>query len=111
MYPYNKVIDGISKYIDTEVITKVVGWQKWTLGTISGLMLSKGTNLFNELKENKIVKDLGIIDENDNIDIDNIYKELKKQADKGAITFNIPMAGSLTLNGEDVDKLYSYIKE
>ena len=32
-----------------------------------------------------------------------------KQAQRGAITFDVPLMGALTLNAADVDKLYSYI--
>ena len=54
---------------------------------------------------------LEIIDENDMIDIDTIYGEIRKQAEKGSATIDIPMVGSITLTKDDVDKLYRLIKE
>ena len=36
-------------------------------------------------------------------------KELKKQAQKTAVTFEVPLAGPLTLNEQDVDKMYNMI--
>ena len=111
MVAYNQVVNGISRYIDQEIVNKIQGWQKWVLGTGAGVFLSKGTNVFNQLKMHPMIKMLDIVDENDMIDIDVIYKELKKQAEKGAITFDAPMIGTITLTKDDVEKLYSFIKE
>ena len=49
MYEYNKVINGLSKYIDTEIVDKITGWQKWVVGGGLGIALSNGTNIFNQL--------------------------------------------------------------
>lgn len=111
MYEYNKVINGIAKYIDTEIVDKITGWQKWVIGSGVGIALSNATNTFNKLKENDFVKMLGIINKDDKIDVDKIYKEMKKQAKKSAITFNAPLIGTMTLNEQDVDKIYELIKE
>lgn len=111
MYEFSKVINGVAKYIDTEIVNKITGWQKWIVGGAAGIVLSNATNIFNQLKENEFVKMLSIIDENDLIDVDKIYQEMKKQAQKGAVTFNAPMIGAITLNEQDIDKLYNLIKE
>jgi DNA-binding transcriptional regulator LsrR (DeoR family) len=110
MYDYNKVINGVAKYIDDEIVNKITGWQRWVVGSGVGIALSNATNVFNQLKNNEFVKMLGVIDEKDRIDVDKIYKELKKQAQKGAITFNAPMIGAITLNEQDVEKVYGFIK-
>lgn len=111
MYSYSQVVNGLSKYIDNEIVNKITGLQRWIIGTGVGVALSKGVNVFNNLKENEIIKMLDIIDKDDNIDIDTIYANLKKEAQKGAVTFNAPVIGALTLNETDVDKLYEYIKQ
>lgn len=110
MYDYNKVINGIAKYIDTEIVDKILGWKKWVVGSGLGLALSNSTNVFNQLKNNEFVKMLNIIDKDNKIDVDKIYKELKKQAKKSSITFEVPMVGSITLNDQDIEKLYELIK-
>jgi hypothetical protein len=53
---------------------------------------------------------LGLIDENGHIDIETLYEEAKKQAQKETIRIDIPLVGTLKLNGDDIEKLYSYIK-
>ena len=111
MVAYNQVVNGMTKYIDQEIINKIQGWQRWALGAGAGIMMTKGSNMFNALKANPIIKMLDVIDENDMIDIDTIYTELRKQAEKGAATFDAPMIGTITLTKDDVDKLYRLITE
>ena len=103
MYDFPKVISGISEYIDSEILSKINDWRKWIIGAGVGVYLSKGTELFNDIKENKMIKSMNIIDKN------LLYTELKKQAKKSAITFDVPMIGPLTLNEDDLDKLYQLI--
>lgn len=110
MYEYNKVISGIAKYVDTEIVDKITGWKKWVVGSGIGLALSNTTEVFNQLKNNEFVKMLGVIDKEDKVNVDKIYEEMKKQAKKSAVTFDMPMIGPITLNEQDVDKMYELIK-
>lgn len=109
MVPYTKVISGISRYIDEEIVNKLTGYQKWVVGAGAGIMLTKATNIFNNLKINPIIKQMELINDKDEVDIETIYREIKKQAQKSAVTVDIPLVGTLTLNEQDVDKLYSMI--
>ena len=111
MVTYNQVVNGMTKYIDQEIINKIQGWQRWALGAGAGIMMNKGTNMFNAFKAHPVVKMLEVIDDNGMIDIDTIYTELRKQAEKGSATFDAPMIGTITLTKDDVDKLYRFIKE
>jgi hypothetical protein len=111
MVTLNQVQNGIVKYLDSEIVPNINGWQKWVFGALASTAMLKTTNIFNALKENLLVKMLEIIDGNDNIDIDTLYREFLKQAQKGAVTFAVPMIGPMTLNHTDVEKLYRYITE
>lgn len=110
MYEYNKVINGIAKYIDYEIVEKISGWKKWVVGSGIGIALSNTTGIFNQIKNNEFVKMLNVIDKDDRINVDKIYKEMKKQAKKSSVTFDVPMLGPITLNEQDVDKIYDFIK-
>ena len=111
MVNLSQVQNGIVKYLDSEIVPKINGWQKWVFGALAGTAMSKTTNIFNALKQNEFVKMLEIIDESDMIDIDTLYREFIKQAQKGPVTFDVPMVGALTLNASDVEKIYRYIME
>lgn len=110
MYHLSQVITGIQNYAETEIIQKISGWQRWIVATGISLALDKSTNIFNELKSNELVKMLELIDDEDRIDIDAIYRELKKQAEKGSATIDLPMIGAVTFTSTDVDRLYSSIQ-
>lgn len=108
MYDYNRVMSGVAKFIDNEIVNKLKDWRGWVLGSALGISLSKFDGIFDELSRNEFVKMLGIVEGN-MVDVDTIYKELKRQASKGSITFQIPMIGAITLSEKDVDALYRYI--
>lgn len=111
MVTLNQVQNGLAKYIDTELLPMIGGWQKWVFGATASVSLTKISNIFNSLKDNAFVKMLDIVDENNMIDIEIIYREFAKQAQHGAITFAVPVINMpLTLNSTDVDKIYHYIK-
>ncbi len=106
-----QVQSGVVKYVDNEILPKITDWRRWVLGAAVGTALSNMGGIFSELKEQPLVKMLGVIDDKDMIDIDKIYKEIVKQAAKGPVTFDVPMMGPLTLSQADVESLYRYIKE
>lgn len=110
MYNLNQVMSGLTKFIDNEILTKINGWQKWVIGAGLGIATTKMENIFNSLKHNELIKVLDLIDENDHINVDVIYEELMKQAQKEPITIDLPMLGALTLKEQDVMSLYNYIK-
>ena len=110
MYHLNQVVSGIQSYVDSEIIQKINGWQRWIIATGISLMLEKSTNIFNNLKSNELVKMLELIDDDDRIDVDAIYRELKKQAERGPMTLDLPMLGAVTFTSTDVDRLYSLIQ-
>lgn len=71
-----QVTAGIERYLDSEILAKIPGWQKWVLGAAASRMLSRSGEIFNTLKNNPVVSAMGVIDEQDQIDIDAVYREL-----------------------------------
>ena len=65
--------------------------------------------IIEQYKSNEVVKMLGVIDQDDHIDIDRLYQHIVPIARKGAATINLPLVGAVTINDADVDKLYRYI--
>lgn len=109
MYDYTVVMNGLAEFIDTEVLAKIDDWRKWVFGAGVGLYLSQGKDMIEQLRENGLVKKMNLIDKNNKINIDLLYKELKVQAAKSAIMFEIPTIGPLVIDESDLDKIYSII--
>lgn len=106
----NNIISGLKKFLENELIERVTGWQKWAVGAGVSMILENGANVFNTLKTNPVIQAMQIITNDDEIDIDRIYKHLIDQARKSAVTFQLPLVGAITLKADDVEKIYTYIK-
>lgn len=109
MYDYTVVMNGLAEFVDTEILSKIDDWRKWIFGAGVGLYLSQGKEMIEQLKENNLVKKMNLIDKNNKINVDLLYKEMKVQAAKSAIVFNIPTIGPLVINESDLDKIYNII--
>lgn len=109
MKTLNKVVTGIQTYLDAEMMQRMTGINKWIIGTGMAMYLDNASNIFNDLKQNEMVKALAIINEADEIDVDKIYNYLIKEAMKCPATFKLPFVGNVTLHAEDVEKIYTHI--
>lgn len=111
MVTLNQILRGLSTFLECEIVDKIDGLMKWGVGAAIAIYMENGANIFNSLKNNQWVKMLDAIDTDDNIDIDKIYKAILLEAKKHAITFKTPGLGVITLTANDVEKLYTHIKE
>lgn len=110
MIHYTRVLQGIASFIDNELVGKLAGsWKAWLLGGLAGIAMSNGERMFNQYKDMPVLAALGLVD-GENINVDAIYAELKKQAQKGTATATFPMIGAVTFGPADIDALYRYIK-
>ena len=100
---------GVERYISAEFLSKLNGIQKWVVDAASAMYLANANNIFISVKKNPLVSALGVVDEQDRIDIDKMYKYFKESAKKGPATMTIPLFGAVTLTESDIDKLYNFI--
>jgi len=109
MIHYAKVIDGIVTYIDHDMLSKLNGsWKAWGLGALIGILKARAPEVFGQLRDNSMVKTLGLID-GEMVDVDTIYKNLLEQAQKCTATVDLPFVGCVTYSASDVDQLYRCI--
>lgn len=109
MVTVGQVQNGLAAFLDAEIIPMLPGWRKFAFGAAAGLMLSRSGEIFAKLKEDPTIQMIGVIQPDDTIDIDALYREGKKQIQKAPVTFDLPGAGTITLREADLDKLYRYI--
>lgn len=109
-YEFEKVIDGIGKYINGEIYSNLTAWQEFLARLMIGRILTNEENVKTMLINNPYIRTFGIIDSDGMVDVDDLAKDLKREiARKEKITFELPMFGNMTFNPSDVDILYKHI--
>ena len=109
---FEKVIRGIVKYINAEMYKNMSEWQEFAARLAVARMVNNPQNLKDSLANNMFIKTFAIFDEEGNVDIDGLLRDLKHIIeDKGKVSFEIPMFGKFTFETADVDKLHRYIME
>jgi hypothetical protein len=108
---FEKVLKGINKYLNNEIYNGMNDWQEVLARTAVSRFIGDGEKLKESLVNNGYVKTFAIMDENGDVDVDGLYKELKTAVEqKGKMTIKIPLFGSFTFTADDVDKLYNTIQ-
>lgn len=102
---------GAARYLDEEFTAKLNGWRKWAIGAGGAMALENLDTTLAALRGNPVVAALGVFDEAGNVDLDRIYAHVRKEAQKGPVTFTAPVLGPVTLNDRDVEKLYACITQ
>lgn len=106
-----QVMNGLINYADHEVMNKLPTAGKWVAGTAISLATSRVPQAIDSLRENVVVKMLGIIDDDGMIDVDGLIAAMKSSADRyGNISVDVPMVGKLTFSSADVDSLATYMR-
>lgn len=107
----SKVLYGIASYIDDEIVAKLAGsWKAWVVGGAAGIAVSRADAILAQLAENPVIRALGLID-GENIDVEGIIAELRKQAQKSPATITVPLIGPVTFGPMDIDSLHRHIMQ
>lgn len=110
MCTLSQVVNGIKEYFEHELVAKIPGLGKWLIGAAISMTLDNADHVFMELKENSLIKAMGIIGPDEMIDIEKLYQHILAQAQNSTASINMPLIGVVTFKAEDVEKIYSYIK-
>lgn len=109
---FDRVISGLIKYLDQEIYVGMNDWQEMLARIAVSRVIGNKDTLRTSLMNNPFVKTFAIIDENANVDVDGLIRDLKTQIEqKGKIEIAIPMFGKFTFASEDIDKLHRTIME
>jgi hypothetical protein len=102
---FNQVKEGIIEYAQTEIINKAEGPMKFVLYTGVALLTPKLDEMYAQYKQHPVIKALGVIKENDEIDVPILYNAMK-DAIKKLERFELM---GVIFNEQDVDILYRNI--
>lgn len=109
---FEKVLNGILRYMNEEIYRGMNDWQEVFARIAVSRLIGNSDSLKNSLINNGYIKTFAIMDEEGNVDVDGIARDLRDQIDrKGKLVLSLPMFGTFTFTASDVDKLHSMITE
>lgn len=109
---FDKVISGISKYIEHEIYPNMTDWQEILARMAVTRFMTNKDNLKAELIKNPFVRTLGLMDERGEIDVNGLMADLKAQVSaKGKVEIHIPLFGTFSFTNPDLDKMHRMIME
>ena len=113
MVTMDKVQQGLTLFIDRELIPSLTGWDKVLVGGATGLMASNLPQMATQLAANPVVAAMGLYNPSTNqVDIDALYKAAVPYIGAEALPLKLPFLGmTIKMGKTEVDALYRYIKE
>lgn len=105
MISADKVSNGITRYLDAEILPKMPTFKAVAFGTIAALYLRRLPELIPQIPQS-----MGITNGADMVDIDTIKDALYERV-KDQVPIDVPMIGRITFDRSEVDKMYRYIME
>lgn len=107
---FERVMDGINRYIDSEIYANLNDLQEMLARIVVGRINSSSDNIKTMLMSNGFLKTLAIIDSDGMVDVDRLMQDIRKVIErKGSIEFNVPMIGKMKFTPSDVDVLHNMI--
>jgi hypothetical protein len=107
---FEKVLNGILKYINAEIYSGMNDWQEMLARIAVSRFLKNSSNLKESLIHNPFIKTFAIIDDDGMVDVSGLLSDIKSQLEqKEKICLSIPLLGKFTFTASDVDKLKNCI--
>lgn len=108
MVTQEQLVNGIIRYADAEIVSKISGLSKWMISIGIRAYIAKIPDVI--AKNRDMLISAGYLHEDGMICIDKLYSDLLNTArNTGNVTQYIPLAGDMTFNENDVSTLYRYI--
>ena len=111
MISIDQIQRGAARFVDAELMPKLAGRDKWIVAGIVTLYIKRLPALVEQLKSKDAVRLLGVIGEDNRVDLEAVYNSIKPAAAQTPVTVNIPMGGIITITGTDIDILYNCIMQ
>ena len=110
MVEFDKVIDGIVKYIDSELLPNMNNVQDFTARVLMGRIINNTNNIKDKIVNNGYIRTFGIVDSEGCVDVEGLAVDIKRElTKKGKVSFDVPMFGKMTFVPSDVDILHQMI--
>ena len=109
-YTIEKVIDGITRYMDKEIYSGMNDLQEFAARVLVGRVIGNEDNIKEMIINNGYLKTFGIIESDGMIDVKSLACDIKRELErKESVSISLPMFGKWTFRPDDVDVLYRSI--
>ena len=109
---FDKVINGITKYLDHNLYDKMNDVQELVARIAVGRAIERSDAIKEALVRNGMIRTFGIIDSDGCVDVEGLAHDIKKQImQRGTLEISIPMFGKMKFVPDDVDEIKRYILE
>lgn len=110
MVEFNRVIDGLARYLNNNFYSKLNDWQEVLARIAVGRIIGNPEALKQSLMANGVVRTFAVMDSEGNVDLENLARDLKREIErKGKISVEIPIIGKLSFVASDIDEIYREI--
>ena len=96
---------AIETYFNQEILSKAIGFKKFTTALAYGMFKDKISKLLIDLANNDLIKMTEVVDDNQLIDIDLLYRRAKEAIQRSG-QFEVMR---IIFTESDIDKLYSIL--
>ena len=105
MVTLQQFADGLRGYMQNGVLPHLPAEKQFIAGVALGVATSRTDRIAQALKENQIVKMLGLVD-GDLLDDEALIVAMREQMNRqGSCAWDVPLLGRLTFTAQDVDAL------
>lgn len=110
MVEFNRVVDGLARYLNNNFYSKLNDWQEIVARIAVGRIIGNPEALKQSLMANGIVRTFAVMDSDGNVDLENLARDLKREIErKGKISVEVPMFGKMSFVAADIDDIYREI--
>ena len=107
---FEKVIDGINRFIDKEIYSNLNDAQEIMVRLVIGRLNNNTEGIKSMLMTNGFAKTLCLVDSEGNVEIDQLLQDIRREIErKGSLEFSIPLVGKIKFVATDVDVLKDLI--
>lgn len=110
MVEFNRIIDGVARYLNNNLYSKMNDWQEIIARIAVGRIIGNPESLKQSLLGNGIVRTFAVMDSEGNVDLEPLARDIKREIErKGKLTLDVPMFGKMSFTAADVDEIYREI--
>ncbi|MCL2002752.1 MAG: hypothetical protein FWG72_01965 [Oscillospiraceae bacterium] len=113
MITKKQLLDTAASFVETEIVSRMEGWQKFMGFGALALVQMGGDKLLDEyFLKNKFAAALGVVKEGGLIDNEKVYSALKKAGSKALpIELSLGPMGDITVTREDVEAFFGQLRK